>query len=218
MTAVVANDILGNIYFEGCDGTNFVRAARIFASTVGVVAGNQVPSTLTLQTATAAGSLTNGLVIDQAQQVQVTAATASTTTANGALVVAGGAGIAGQLTAKNLSAIVGTITTALPAVDGSVTWNAGAVSFTGIRLLVTSTASAAASLLIDLQVGGVSQFKVDKAGLITSNSPTLHATSVGLTNGAAANAGTLTNAPAAGNPTKWAPVNDNGTTRYVPLW
>lgn len=39
-----------------------------------------------------------------------------------------------------------------------------------------------------------------------------------LTNGAAAAAGTLLNAPAAGNPTKWAPVNDNGTVRYVPLW
>lgn len=39
-----------------------------------------------------------------------------------------------------------------------------------------------------------------------------------LTNGAGAATGTLTNAPAAGNPTKWIGVNDNGTIRYVPSW
>lgn len=38
------------------------------------------------------------------------------------------------------------------------------------------------------------------------------------TDGAAAQTGTLTNAPAAGNPTKWIPINDNGTTRYIPAW
>ena len=38
------------------------------------------------------------------------------------------------------------------------------------------------------------------------------------TNGAAASLGTLTNAPVAGNPTKWYPVNDAGTIRYIPLW
>jgi hypothetical protein len=37
-------------------------------------------------------------------------------------------------------------------------------------------------------------------------------------NGAGASAGTLTNAPAVGNPTKWIPIDDNGTTRYVPAW
>lgn len=41
---------------------------------------------------------------------------------------------------------------------------------------------------------------------------------VALTNGAAAAAGTLLNAPAAGNPTKWFKINDNGTVRYVPAW
>jgi len=39
-----------------------------------------------------------------------------------------------------------------------------------------------------------------------------------VTNGAGAGAGTLTNAPAAGNPTKWIPFNDAGTTRYFPSW
>lgn len=56
------------------------------------------------------------------------------------------------------------------------------------------------------------------AGTLTLSGGTLLATSAALTNGAAANTGTLTNAPAAGNPTKWIPVNDNGTTRYIPAW
>lgn len=38
------------------------------------------------------------------------------------------------------------------------------------------------------------------------------------TDGAGSSAGTMTNAPAAGNPTKWIPIDDNGTTRYIPAW
>lgn len=46
----------------------------------------------------------------------------------------------------------------------------------------------------------------------------LLASSVTLANGAAAAAGTLLNAPVAGNPTKWVTINDNGTNRQVPAW
>lgn len=41
---------------------------------------------------------------------------------------------------------------------------------------------------------------------------------VALANGAAAQLATMTNGPTAGNPTKWIPIVDNGTTRYVPSW
>ena len=58
-----------------------------------------------------------------------------------------------------------TVSTPLP--DIRQTWNAGAVVFTAVKLNVTNTASAAASLLLDLQVGGVSQFKVNKVGQLT---------------------------------------------------
>lgn len=46
----------------------------------------------------------------------------------------------------------------------------------------------------------------------------LHSSTTNLTNGAGAALGTLVNAPVVGPPTKWVPVNDNGTTRYVPMW
>ena len=52
----------------------------------------------------------------------------------------------------------------------------------------------------------------------TTGGATLISTSAALTDGAAAAAGTLLNAPAAGDPTKWFAINDNGTTRYVPSW
>lgn len=56
-------------------------------------------------------------------------------------------------------------------------------------------------------------------GMIYTNSATfMIRTKTSYTNGAAAAVGTITNAPAAGNPTKWIPVDDNGTTRYVPAW
>jgi hypothetical protein len=59
---------------------------------------------------------------------------------------------------------------------------------------------------------------VQNGGGVTVGTTTLIKSSVTLTNGAASGAGTITNAPTAGNPTKWIPINDNGTTRYIPAW
>ncbi len=47
------------------------------------------------------------------------------------------------------------------------TWNAGGTTFTAIKMTVTDTASAAASLLMDLVVGSTSMFSVSKAGQVT---------------------------------------------------
>jgi hypothetical protein len=43
-------------------------------------------------------------------------------------------------------------------------------------------------------------------------------TKTSFTNGAGSSSATLTNAPAAGNPTKWIAIDDNGTTRQIPAW
>jgi hypothetical protein len=47
-------------------------------------------------------------------------------------------------------------------------WNSIGTTFSAIKMNVTDTASAAGSALLDLQVGGVSQFKVSKAGAVTA--------------------------------------------------
>lgn len=52
----------------------------------------------------------------------------------------------------------------------------------------------------------------------THGSTLLLATSVNLGNGVGASIGTLTNAPSAGNPSKWVAINDNGTIRRIPAW
>lgn len=61
-----------------------------------------------------------------------------------------------------------TVTVSEPLINATQTWNAGAVTFTGLKLNVTATASAAASLLLDLQLAGASQFTFRKDGLATA--------------------------------------------------
>jgi hypothetical protein len=51
-----------------------------------------------------------------------------------------------------------------------------------------------------------------------NNATFMMRTKTSFTNGAGASAGTLGNAPAAGNPTKWIAIDDNGTTRQIPAW
>lgn len=72
--------------------------------------------------------------------------------------------------------------------------------------------------LVTPVIGAATGTSLVLTGGITTGNTTLHTTSVALTNGAGAAAGTITNAPTAGNPTKWVPVNDNGTIRYIPMW
>lgn len=55
-------------------------------------------------------------------------------------------------------------------------------------------------------------------GLYLKYAPTLLFTTVALTNYAGGNTATLTNAPAAGNPTKWIQINDGGVARRIPTW
>lgn len=54
----------------------------------------------------------------------------------------------------------GTVTASSPVIDAAQTWNNAAVTFTGLKLNVTSTASASNSRLLDIQLGGASTFQV----------------------------------------------------------
>src|SRR3990167_4916281 len=68
----------------------------------------------------------------------------------------------------SLTLTQGTITSDLNVLSATSTWNSAGVTFTAWELNVTDTASAAGSLLIDLQVGGTTQFNVTKAGAVTT--------------------------------------------------
>ena len=73
------------------------------------------------------------------------------------------------------------------------------------------------TLLLDAIDDGINKLQVN-GGLSISNAAYLLTNYTSFTNNAGAHVGTLTNAPAVGNPTKWIGINDNGTTRYIPTW
>ena len=80
----------------------------------------------------------------------------------------GDAGLAFDKAAGKLTVGGKTVTASAPVLDLSQSWNNNLVTFTGIKFNVASDVSATGSLLMDLQVGGVSKFKVDKAGAATA--------------------------------------------------
>ena len=86
---------------------------------------------------------------------------------NDAGVFGGDAGLAFDKTTGKLTVGGKTVTASAPVLDLSQSWGNNLITFTGIKFNVTDTASAAGSLLMDLQVGGVSKFKVDKIGNVT---------------------------------------------------
>jgi hypothetical protein len=94
-----------------------------------------------------------GSSIIHSSDFAVDATTASTSTTTGALTVAGGVGIAGD-------AYFGGALTASPV------WNNSGVDLTGATINVTNTASGANSKILDLQVGGLSKFYVQKQGFL----------------------------------------------------
>ena len=77
---------------------------------------------------------------------------------------AGDSGLAYDDTAGALTVGGKTVTTDAPILNLSQTWNNAATTFTGLKLDVINTASAADSKLFDLQVNGSSKFDIDSAG------------------------------------------------------
>ena len=64
----------------------------------------------------------------------------------------------------------GTVTASAPLISATQTWNDAAVTFTGLLVNVTSTNSAAASLLANFQVGGTSVANIRRDGRILATS------------------------------------------------
>jgi len=100
--------------------------------------------------------------------------------------------------------------------------NAGATTFVGAfaspnRTVINSLLDIefwrAGNLVLLCSAGGVTA----PAGIRVGTNILMTST-VALTDNFGVGAGTLLNAPAAGNPTKWIAINDNGTPRFIPTW
>lgn len=91
------------------------------------------------------------------------------------------------------------------------------ISITGVNAGDDYTFVGPADSVIDGNMEDLVLHSINTASLLTA-APIFLKSSVALTQGSGASTATLTNAPAAGNPTKWIPINDNGTTRYIPCW
>jgi hypothetical protein len=166
--------------------------------------------------------------------------TASTSTTTGSLINAGGFGNAGAayfgglVSASHSLTVIGGAAIGIAAFQASgnqasqlianlTSSISGAGTSFGLRVAAGTNASDYALRVLN-QAGTLDYLFVKGDGAVsisnglTVGSTTLLTTSVSLTNGAGSSVGTLTNAPSVGNPTKWIPIVDNGTTRYIPCW
>lgn len=73
-------------------------------------------------------------------------------------------------TFKGLTLTAGSVAVSTPFFSATQTWNGSGITFTGMKVNVTDTLSAATSLLLDLQVASASVFSIRKDGaLLLSN-------------------------------------------------
>ncbi|MCC3246655.1 hypothetical protein LG047_15240 [Methylocystis sp. WRRC1] len=118
------------------------------------------------------------------------------------------------------SVVAGTTNTA--GVDWTLTGSQGTGTGAGGKIIFkvapAGLTGSAQNALADALTINADKSVVFASNITIGDAAALIKSSVAMNNGAAAQTGTLTNAPAAGNPTKWIPINDNGTTRYIPAW
>lgn len=185
-TVVQSGDELGSLNYYGTDGSKFVIAAAISTQVDGTPGNNDMPGRLVFYTtADGASSTTERLRITNTGLLTFAGATSSfpalkRSSTTLAVRLADDSADA-PLTASTVTATSSTANTSaisstgysltgsssVNLVDLAGTWNTTGTP-TGIKLNVTDTASNAASLLLDLQVGGSSKFSISKAGAVTA--------------------------------------------------
>lgn len=101
---------------------------------------------------------------------------------------------------------------------GGVGFTTGAGTFSAEAPDAMLSRTAAATLALGNGTAADTSGTLVLTDLYTNDATYIIRCKTTLTNGAGAQVGTITNAPAAGNPTKWVGIDDNGTIRYIPTW
>ena len=158
---VTANTLTANLTLDVTGNANVgnLGTAGLITATGNISGGNIT----TVGAVTATGNGVFGNISTTGSGGNITGANvmaANTLTATGNVNADNFVGNTAQLSS-------GTLTTSKSAINVSQTWNNASATFTGILENITDTNSGAGSLLMDLQVGGVSQFKVSKIGNVT---------------------------------------------------
>jgi len=144
-----------------------ITSGNLFSiAATGTVAASNTKTALRVATSGA-----NGTAGQTSFGAQISNTSTGTTSTNIALqlTASGGAtaNTALNVTAGQIIANTGTITTSQPAIDLSQTWNNAAITFTGLKFNVTSTASNSGSLIADFQIGGTSTIRFQRGGSIS---------------------------------------------------
>lgn len=166
----------GSVVFAGASGVYSQDNAQFFWDDTNhrLGIGTSTPST-TLDVMVGSG---NDLQVSQPNtgvvglrapnSLRFTAATGNVAFLNGSTenltVSPTGVGITSSVPAAKLDVNGGTVTTAIPAEQIVQTWNNVAITFNGLLMNITNTASATASQLINLEVAGASKFSVNVSG------------------------------------------------------
>ena len=145
-------------------GTGNITGATALGSTLTVVTNVTTPQFIS-NVATGTAPL---VVTSTTQVANLNVATAGTATTAGTVTTAAQPNITSLGTLTSLSITQAAITAAAPVLNVNTTWNNVSVTFTGMLTNITDTASAAASLIQDLQVGGSSKFNVRKDGNVAA--------------------------------------------------
>lgn len=207
--ALVSLGSYADFYAGGSAGAN--KMLRL--TTSGVTIGNATNSGIVSLTGSSASLSIAGATIGSDALAVTGSATISSTLTSGGTIVAGASGYL-RWSARTVMAS--------PADGQIVLWNNATTDFSRLMFggttssfpaLKRSSATMAVRLADDSADAALTSLSIS-----TSTAATFHTTTVALTNGAGASAGTITNAPAVGNPTKWIGINDNGTIRYIPAW
>lgn len=124
---IITADSLGSFASFGYDGTNYIESGSMIFSSTGTIGTGIIPSTWKLSTMTAAGVLTQAVLIDQTQAATF-ANTVTATTFVGALTGNASTVTSGVYTTNNLSVLASTTSAQLAGVMSDETgFSSGAV-------------------------------------------------------------------------------------------
>jgi hypothetical protein len=149
----------------GDDGLVFNKTSNKLTTKGDVELNDGGANTLTLQTVTPTAARTISFP-DATGTVGLVAGSNQQVAYNSSGAYAGDSGLLYDATTGKLTVGGKTVTTDNPVLDLTQTWNASGIAFNGINLNITNTASAAGAALLNLRIGGTSQFAIGSAGQI----------------------------------------------------